>query len=121
GIIVTHAEMGFLAGRAPDPQFDIFSSLDALVADIVRVFANGKFFSIFSFLFGVSFAIQLDRSSARSGSFAARFTWRLALLFVIGFLHNLFFSGDILTVYALLGLLLIPMHRMNTRVLMLCA
>ena len=121
GIIITHAEMGFLAGRAPDPTFDIVSSLDAGVAEIVRIFANGKFFSIFSFLFGVSFAIQLQRSSARNGSFAARFAWRLTLLFVIGAVHNLFFSGDILTVYALLGLLLIPLHRIDTRVLMVCA
>jgi uncharacterized protein len=121
GIIVTHAEMGFLAGRPPNPQFDVFSSLDAGVAEFVRVFANGKFFSIFSFLFGVSFAIQLQRSTSKAGNFAARFAWRLTLLFVIGFVHNLFFSGDILTVYALLGLLLIPLHRLDTRVLMVCA
>jgi uncharacterized protein len=121
GIIVTHAEMGFLAGRPPDPQFDIFNSLDAGVAEFVRVFANGKFFSIFSFLFGVSFAIQLQRSASRAGNFAARFAWRLTLLFAIGFVHNLFFSGDILTVYAVLGLLLIPLHRLDTRVLMVCA
>ena len=117
GIIVTHAEMGFLAGPPVNPQFDIFSSLDQFVAEIVRVLATGKFFSIFSFLFGLSFAIQLNRSAQKGTSFSGRFAWRLVILFVIGFVHNMFFSGDILTIYALLGLLLIPMDRLGSKVL----
>lgn len=118
GIIVTHAGMAFLAGRPPTVGFNVFSPLDASVAEIVRVFANGKFFSIFSFLFGVSFAIQFDRSVNRAGSFTVRFAWRLLLLLAIGFVHNLFFSGDILVVYAVLGFVLLAIRGLGTKVLL---
>jgi uncharacterized protein len=117
GIVITHVEMGFLAGLPPDPQFDIHNSLDAFVAEAVRVLANGKFFSIFSFLFGLSFAIQLDRARAKGAAFSGRFTWRLAILFAIGFVHGMFFNGDILTIYALLGLLLIPLNMLSSKAL----
>ncbi|MFL6548644.1 MAG: DUF418 domain-containing protein, partial [Povalibacter sp.] len=115
GIIVTHSMMSYLAGRPADPEFNIFSSLDSTTMELGFLFANGKFFSIFSFLFGVSFAIQLDRAIAKGSGFSGRFAWRLMLLLVIGFIHNLFFSGDILTVYALLGFLLIPLQRVGTK------
>lgn len=117
GIMVTHAEMGFLAGMPPDPKFDIHGPADAFVAEAVRVLANGKFFSIFSFLFGLSFAIQLDRARNKGSAFSGRFSWRLAILFAIGFIHGMFFNGDILTIYALLGLLLIPLNKLNSKVL----
>ncbi len=117
GILMTHVEMGFLAGMPPDPLFDIHSSIDAFVAEAVRVLANGKFFSIFSFLFGLSFAIQLDRARAKGSAFSGRFAWRLAILFMIGFVHGMFFNGDILTIYALLGLLLIPMNTLSSKFL----
>ena len=121
GILVTHIEMGFLAGMPRDPLFDIHGPLDAFVAEAVRVLAAGKFFSIFSFLFGLSFAIQLDRARAKGNGFAGRFAWRLAILFGIGFVHSLFFNGDILTIYALLGLALIPMNVLGTKLLAVIA
>lgn len=121
GILITHAEMGFLAGPPPDPMFDIFGPLDRFAAETVRVLAAGKFFSIFSFLFGLSFTIQLQRAARKGSTFSARFAWRLLILLMIGSVHNLFFSGDILIVYALLGLLLIPMNAMSTKVLAIFA
>lgn len=118
GIMITHAEMAFLAGPPPVPGFDIFGSLDRLSDTMTRVFAVGKFFTIFSFLFGLSFAIQIDRAAQRGMPFAGRFTWRLALLFAIGFVHNAFFSGDILVIYAVVGLMLLPLQKLSTRSLL---
>jgi uncharacterized protein len=73
--------------------------LDALVSE--------KFITIFSVLFGVGFAIQMERV-ARQGATSLAFYWRrLAILFIIGLIHGLFFwAGDILTIYAVFGLLL---------------
>ena len=118
GILITHAEMGFLAGPPPAPGFDVFGSLDRITDTFARVFTTGKFFTIFSFLFGLSFAIQMDRAAQKGLPFAGRFTWRLALLFAIGFVHNAFFSGDILVIYAVVGLMLLPLQRLGTRSLL---
>ena len=121
GIIVTHAVDGFLAGPPPGPDFMLFSPLDHLVERLEHLLTFGKFFTIFSFLFGLSFAIQLRNASAKGTSFAGRFAWRLIVLALIALVHGAFFTGDILIVYALLGLLLIPFRRMKTRTLVITA
>ena len=119
GILVTHAEMGFLAGPPPAPGYDVFGPLDQIADTLTRVFTTGKFFTLFSFLFGLSFAIQIDRATQKGVPFAGRFTWRLALLFAIGFVHNAFFSGDILVIYAVVGLMLLPLQKLGTRALLI--
>jgi uncharacterized protein len=121
GIIVTHAAAGFLAGPAPDPEFMTFSPLDRTVGKLETLFSFGKFYTLFSFLFGLSFAIQLHNAARKGAVFAGRFTWRLTILLVIGFVHGLFFSGDVLIVYALLGLLLIPCRNLGNRSLLIIA
>jgi uncharacterized protein len=121
GIVVTHAEMGFLAGPPPGPDFMLFGSLDATVHRWVAVLVESKFFSIFAFLFGLSFAIQLDRAGQKGRPFAGRFAWRLVLLFFIGAAHQALFNGDILMLYAVLGLLLMPLGRVRTSILLVVA
>ncbi len=119
GIILNHAAMSFLAGPEPYPDFNTFSSPDKYVNDLIELLTFGKFFAIFSFLFGLSFAIQLDSAARKGSSFSGRFAWRLAILFMIGFVHNLFFGGDVLMIYALLGLLLIPCRKLKSRTLII--
>lgn len=77
---------------------------DAVVVFLEHVFLQGKFYSIFSLLFGIGFGLQLDR--AGPGALPV-FRRRLRILLGIGALHAvLVWSGDILMVYALLGLTL---------------
>jgi len=121
GIIITHSVTGFLAGQAPSPDFMLFSPLDRLVANLENLLTFGKFYTIFSFLFGLSFAIQLRNAAQKGVGFAGRFTWRLVVLALIGLVHGAFFTGDILIVYALLGLLLIPFRNLKTRTLVIVA
>ena len=94
-----------------------FTPLDQTVQQLTRLFFVGKFFTIFSFLFGLSFAIQLANAARKGESISGRFTWRLVLLAIIALIHGAFFSGDILIIYAALGLLLIPVQKLNTTVL----
>jgi uncharacterized protein len=117
GIVITHSAMGFLSARPPRPGFMSFTPLDQTVEQLARLFFVGKFFTIFSFLFGLSFAIQLANAARKGESISGRFTWRLVLLGIIALIHGAFFSGDILIVYALLGLLLIPVQKLDTKVL----
>jgi uncharacterized protein len=121
GIIITHSAMGFLAGRSPNPAFMNFGALDDLVSNLDRLLTFGKFFTIFSFLFGLSFALQMRNALRKGVGFAGRFTWRLVVLALIAAVHGLFFSGDILIIYALLGLLLIPFRNVSTKWLVVSA
>src|SRR5687767_12807663 len=66
---------------------------------------------IFSFLFGLSFFIQFSKTDSEK-NFLWRFTWRLIILFGIGFIHHLHYRGDILGIYAVLGLGLLIFHRL---------
>ncbi len=121
GIVITHSAMGFLAGPPPDPLFNTFSVFDKIIDQLVDLLTFGKFFTIFSFLFGLSFAIQLENANRKGTAFSGRFVWRLIVLLAIGFVHNAFFSGDILMIYALLGLLLIPCRNLGNRTLVVVA
>lgn len=117
GIMVTHAVTGFLAGPSPTPDFMVTTPLDQAVAKAEHLLTFGKFYTIFSFLFGLSFAIQLDNATRKGVGFAGRFTWRLMVLALIALVHGVFFTGDILIFYVILGLLLIPFRRLKTKTL----
>lgn len=80
---------------------------DRLAQAFIDTFVQGKFIAIFSFLFGVGFAVQLSRAQARGGAFGNVYARRLAGLLVIGLIHGLLiWWGDILVPYALTGFLL---------------
>jgi uncharacterized protein len=121
GIIITHSVTGYLAGQPPNPDFMLNSAFDRLVANLENLLTFGKFFTIFSFLFGLSFAIQLRNAAQKGVGFSGQFTWRLAVLALIALVHSALFTGDILIVYAFLGLLLIPFRNLKTRTLVITA
>lgn len=72
------------------------------------VFFAGKFYTLFSLLFGVGFAIQFLRASSTDRSFVLHFSRRLFFLLMIGIIHlwGIWFS-DILVIYALCGYVLL--------------
>jgi uncharacterized protein len=77
---------------------------DDIAKFLEHVFVQGKFYSIFSLLFGIGFGVQLSRGDAA----VARFRRRLKILLGIGAAHAVFvWAGDILMLYALLGFFLI--------------
>lgn len=103
------------AARAALPS----AAADGPVLLLIHALVEGKFYSIFSLLFGIGFAVQLGRADARGIPFPPFFRRRLAGLAMIGLAHAvLLWSGDILLLYALLGLLLVPFHRASDRTLL---
>jgi uncharacterized protein len=121
GILITHSVTGFLAGQEPTQDFMLQSTADRAVSQLEHLFTFGKFYTIFSFLFGLSFAIQLRNATQKGAGFSGRFTWRLTVLALIALVHGVFFTGDVLIIYALLGLLLIPFRNLKTRTLLIVA
>lgn len=84
--------------------------LDWLVAFIVAYFVSGKFWTIFSLLFGMGFALMLERARTAERAFLPAYGRRIAVLGLFGLLHYLLlWSGDILISYAIGALALILM------------
>ncbi len=80
---------------------------DRVTEVLIRFFIQGKFYSLFAFLFGLGFAIQMLRAEAKGVRFGPLYRRRLLALLLIGLAHAyLIWMGDILTIYALLGFLL---------------
>lgn len=89
------------------PPSKTTSPLDHAVEVFLDQFVSLKAFALFSLLFGVGLAIQFDRLAARRR--AILLLRRLLVLLAIGLLHlTLVWNGDILTEYALAGLLVLP-------------
>ncbi|MGA4838040.1 DUF418 domain-containing protein [Streptomyces sp. G45] len=111
---ITYLASAYHGSGVEDPGFD--GPLDGAVRAVLAVFFEAKFFLLFSFLFGYSFTLQLESAERRGARFAPRFLRRLAGLFALGVLHAvLLFPGDILTTYAVLGLVLLAVHRVRPR------
>ncbi|WP_025852128.1 DUF418 domain-containing protein [Paenibacillus ehimensis] len=88
-----------------------YTGMNQVIDTLILVFVEKKFFSIFSFLFGVGFYIFASRAERRGDKPLWRFTRRLLVLLLIGIIHAFVFWGTILPVYALIGLLLLPFYR----------
>jgi uncharacterized protein len=85
-------------------------------AFMLDVLVSEKFITLFSVLFGIGFAIQMERATRCSAKFANFYLRRLAALCCMGIVHGLFFwAGDILTTYAALGLLLLLFRRRSQK------
>ncbi len=90
--------------------------LDRAAGWLVAAFVQGKFYVLFSLLFGMGFAIQFDRWRRSSGRFAGRFVRRMVGLIALGAAHAfLIWYGDILLTYGVVGLLLLAFQRTPVR------
>jgi uncharacterized protein len=84
-----------------------------------HLLVDGKFYTLFSLLFGAGFALQLERLAQRGHDGLRIYRRRVLVLLGIGIVHCfLIWDGDILVLYALLGLLLPLFHRWRDRSLL---
>ena len=98
------------------------ASIDGTLHFLTDALLDGKFYTLFSLLFGIGFAVQLQRASTRDTPFAPLFRRRLWVLMGIGLLHLLLlWFGDILTTYALCGFGLLAVRKASDRALLIWA
>lgn len=75
----------------------------------IRFLLESKALALFSLLFGVGLAMFFERTGHRGRGRPMRLLLRrLVVLLSLGFLHMLFWNGDILVAYAVVGLLVSP-------------
>ncbi|MDJ1479070.1 DUF418 domain-containing protein [Cytophagaceae bacterium YF14B1] len=129
GILIAHIVSWFDGGPLPGSIYQkAFENipvwqqiLNGITQFISEVLVRGKFFSFFSFLFGLSFALQLFSFEKKSGNFLGRYAWRLVILGLIGLAHSLHWRGDILSIYAPLGFLLLLFRKLPDKIILTLA
>ena len=95
------------------------AALDFTLTDVLRWLFSDKANTVFAFMFGLGFALQLERLEGRGIDFEALYRRRLTVLFIVGVIHFFFvWTWDILHLYALAGFLLLPLRRLSNRALL---
>lgn len=117
------------------PEFSLYSFLenqakenlptievDNVVQWFLYIFIDGKFYTIFSLLFGIGFSIIFENNRQRGANGITIFYRRMFFLFLIGFAHLIFiWSGDILMLYAIVGMTLPLFLKLKDKYLLIWA
>jgi dipeptidyl aminopeptidase/acylaminoacyl peptidase/uncharacterized membrane protein YeiB len=111
GIFVVNMEFFTRPLEASAHRIDeAMTGLDALVAWCEHVFARGKFWTMFSLLFGMGFAVMAQRARAAGRRFVPVYARRIAFLGVLGVAHAvLVWGGDVLHTYAMGAVVLLAL------------
>ncbi len=103
----------FESGTGLNPAL---AGADRVADALIYIFVQGKFYTLFSLLFGMGFAVMSQRADAAGRSFAGVYFRRSFVLLGIGIVHALFiWSGDILVAYALLSFFLLAFREVPQR------
>ncbi|KAF1689192.1 DUF418 domain-containing protein [Pseudoxanthomonas koreensis] len=103
----------FQASTGMDPAL---AGADRIADGLVYFFVQGKFFTLFSLLFGMGFAMMVQRAEVAGRPFAGLYWRRSLALLGIGLAHSLLvWSGDILVPYALLSIPLLAFRDVPAR------
>ena len=94
---------------------------DQVALWLIDSFVSGRFWSLFSFLFGLGFAMQMNRAKARGDSFLSFYRRRLLALFLIGTVQFLLAPYSVLPNYAIVGFLLLPLRNRSSKLLLIVA
>ncbi len=123
GILVVN--MGLFSMPEGVPVHQLWPhAVDGAADKLILFVAQEKFKTLFSFLFGLSLAVQMMRAEARGAGarFLPLYARRLFVLFLIGVAHFLFlWDGDIVHNYAMLGVVLLLFRRRSPRTLLVGA
>ncbi|WP_225411368.1 DUF418 domain-containing protein [Stigmatella hybrida] len=111
GVFMSNAYMHF-SGRYPPPKEGVApllpSPVDPAVHALYEFMLAGKAMTLFAFLFGLGFALQMGRAQARGAAVLPLYTRRLTVLLCLGLTHLFgLWYGDILSMYAVAGFLLL--------------
>ena len=101
-----------------NPPEETYSNIDRILNLALSALVDTKFYTLFAFLFGLGFSIQLRRAEARGISIVPVYCRRLLALLLIGLIHALLLrNGDILVPYAVMGFFLLLFHNASNKTL----
>ena len=117
GILLLHCMEHFDFAYFPEIESPFWKWIDSAINNSLVFLFQGKSYAIFSLLFGLSFFMMMDSQAEKGNDFRFRFLWRLVLLFIIGYINGLIYMGEFFTVYAILGIFLIPLYKVSSKIL----
>jgi uncharacterized protein len=88
--------------------------VDRSIYQVMKFFVDTKFYTLFSILFGVGFSLQISKNRDNP-AFPPTYLWRMILLLGIGVIHSIIWSGDILSLYALMGMTLLALRNIPAK------
>lgn len=98
------------------------AGVDKIVRFLQYLFIDGKFYTLFSVLFGIGFSIIISHAAEKEANGFRIFYRRMVILALIGCTHLMaIWSGDILLLYAVLGMLLPLFRYMSDRNILITA
>ena len=97
----------------------LLPELDHKVKYLHEMFIEGKFYSIFSLLFGWGIALQVKRGIAKGIDPIPTIKRRLVFMLLLGAIHLLIWPGDIVFFYAMLGFFLLPFRKLSNKKLLI--
>ncbi|MGM0901627.1 MAG: DUF418 domain-containing protein [Bacillota bacterium] len=99
-----------------------YSGIDYWVDVFFSLFVEMKFFTIFSFLFGLGFFIFMSRAEEKGLGVKVLYLRRISALFLFGVLHIVaLWFGDILHTYAFAGLFLLFFYKRKVKTILIWA
>lgn len=121
GIVLLHSLEHFNFYSYPHTESTLLQFSNQAIWDSTTFMLAGKAYGIFALLFGFSFYIQDSRQTERGYDFRLRFMWRLLLLFLWGQLNAMFFTAEVLVLYAVTGFVLPLFARCSNRTILIAA
>lgn len=97
----------------------LLPELDHKMSFLHHMFIEGKFYSIFSLLFGWGIALQIKRGAASGINPMPTIRRRLLFMLLLGAVHLLIWPGDIVFFYALLAFILLPLRKFSNKTLLI--
>ena len=121
-ILLVHNIEHFIYSVYPTDSPSWLAALDSGVCNVVFGLFAGKAYAIFSLLFGFTFYLQFEKMRRVGIDFGYRFLWRLLGLVLLATLNAAFFpGGDVLLLYAVMGLVLFVVRNWSTRAILIAA
>ena len=119
GILLLHCLEHFESYYLPKLESPFWQWIDTAIRDTLFFLFQGKSYAIFSLLFGLSFFMQLDSQAGKDKFYQLRYIWRLVILFAFGYVNGLFYMGEWFIIYAMSGILLFPLYKAPSKVLII--
>ena len=121
-ILLLHNVEHFIFSVYPTDSPVWLATLDKGVFDAMFALFSGKAYAIFALLFGFTFYVQYANQQLRGKDFGGRFLWRMVLLAFFATLNAAFFpGGDVLMLYAVMGISLFIVRKWSDRAILVAA
>lgn len=99
--------------------FGGMTTTDRAVWDTLFFLFGGKTYSIFALLFGFTFFIMYTKQQEKGVDFGGRFLWRLLLLAGFATINAAFFPGEVLMLYAVVGIILYLVRKWSNKAILI--